>query len=107
MTSDWRNHPLDTYVIDFDGTLITEHWPHDEDLSICTPLLGNIQKVWEIKDAGHNIEIFTSRPSWHRNHIERWLSEHNVPFDRVTFGKPIGIKYIDNKAVHSEEESWL
>ena len=101
----WRDRNLDTYVVDFDGTIAHEHWPDDEQIG--EPIRKNIEKMWTIKDLGHKIEVFTSRPAWHRPFIEHWLTANAVPFDRVTFGKPIGIKYIDNKGVNSEAESWI
>lgn len=72
------------------------------------PLIRIMQKMAQ---DGYKFVLFTSR-GWisckeslreaelkYRVQIELWLQQHNVPYERLLFGKPFGIFYVDDKAM--------
>lgn len=100
-------------IVDFDDTLCI----YDEtSKGVCdgTPNHELIRKLRELHRAGFNIEIFTARGHFsaknrneasrkYKNIMENWLKEHNVPYNNLSFNKPYGIIYIDDKAVRPDE----
>lgn len=92
------------YAIDMDETLAKSVWPKR---GIGAPIKKNLVKVREIAAAGHLIAIHTSRPWSDYPLVEDWLRKHDIPFDQIICGKFLACKYIDDKNVSVEEESWL
>ena len=96
-------------VIDLDGTVcpIKKKEQQYEDLE---PMEGAIQKINELRTAGHYIIIQTARnmatQDGNLGKVMRnigkvtmdWLAKHKVPYDEIYFGKPNAHLYIDDRA---------
>lgn len=99
------NQPLNRAIIDFDGVLATNVYPKRH---IGKPIIKNIIKLNELLEAGISIWVVSSRPSSDEPAVEEWLYRNQVPFDKLICGfKPLGDIYVDDKAINSEELSWL
>lgn len=96
-------------VIDLDGTLcpIRQSNERYENLK---PLSGAVEKMQELRDAGHYIIIQTARNmATQQGNLGKvmqnigkitldWLAKYNVPYDEIYFGKPNAHLYIDDRA---------
>lgn len=94
---------LKWYAIDFDNTLMRT----GEGFSFGEPIEENIKKLREIKDAGYSIIIHTARHWEDYINIEEWLDKHQVPYKMIICGKILAHRYVDDKAVPADKESWL
>jgi capsule biosynthesis phosphatase len=80
------------------------------------PVPGAVEKLRQLKAAGHYIIIYTAR---HMKTCEgnvglvvarlgavtlEWLKRHNIEYDEIHFGKPHAQVYIDDNALRFE--SW-
>lgn len=92
------------YAVDFDGVLAESVWP---DRGIGPMIHENVEKLDEVAEAGHDIIIHSSRPWSDFKKVETWLQEHNIPYNGIILGKYLALKYIDDKALNSDAESWL
>lgn len=95
-------------VIDLDGTIcpIKEGGQTYEDLK---PLPGAVEKMNELKAAGHYIIIQTARNmATQESNLGKvmrsigkvtldWLAQYEVPYDEIYFGKPNAHLYIDDR----------
>jgi len=90
--------------IDLDGTLAEAVWP---DPGIGAPIARNVAKLNAVVSAGYKVVIHTSRPWSDYELIESWLNHHLIPFNTIVCGKLLVHRYVDDRAVHSEEDSWL
>jgi capsule biosynthesis phosphatase len=101
--------------IDLDGVICRLREPHQsyEDLE---PLPGAVEKLRQLKAAGHYLIISTAR------HMKtcggnvgqavarqggvtlEWLQRHQIEFDEIHFGKPHAQVYIDDNALRFD--SW-
>jgi capsule biosynthesis phosphatase len=103
-----------TLVIDIDHTIcIPNDFETDtyEKYGKATPINEMIEAIKKAKDAGYYIILYTARRmATHNGDINKviadvgditrnWLSEHNVPYDELMFGKPNAVYYIDDKAL--------
>ncbi len=95
--------------IDLDG-VICEVRKADQTYADVAPLPGAIERIRELKAAGHTIIIQTAR------HFKtcggnvgqilarqglttlQWLKDHGVEYDEIHFGKPWADVYIDDNA---------
>ena len=110
-------------VIDLDGTICTTRENNDSYADV-KPIPGAIDTMKRLKENGHEIIIYTSRhmqtcqgnPGKAIANIGKitldWLDYHDIPYDEIIFGKPIGDVYIDDKAIrfHSWSEvqrNWM
>jgi len=97
-------------VIDLDG-VICPIKKSDQTYSDLKPLPGAVERLRELKKAGHYIIIMTAR---HMATCESnvgkvmkkmgkltfdWLDYYGIEYDEVYFGKPNGEIYIDDRAV--------
>jgi capsule biosynthesis phosphatase len=101
--------------IDLDGVICRLREP-GETYDNLEPVPGAVEKVRQLKAAGHTIIICTAR---HMKTCEGnvgmamarlgkvtldWLARHGVEYDEIHFGKPHAQVYIDDNAVRFE--SW-
>lgn len=94
--------------VDLDGTLAAPLWTPDNPTSeIGDPIWPNVAKVLELDAAGYKIIIHTSRGWTDYQFIENWLNHYNIPFREIQCGKPLYAAYVDDRAIHADEESWL
>lgn len=96
--------------IDLDGVICSLK-KQDETYADVSPILGAIEKIRELRQAGHYIIIYTARHMKTCNaNISlviakigqvtlEWLSNHNVEYDEILFGKPWADIYIDDNAL--------
>ncbi len=101
-------------VFDFDGT-IAEDVGFPE---IGAPITSTIERMRKAKDAGIEVVIQSCRWSEHELNdaataaeglaqAKAWLAEHDVPYDRLEAGKPLGVAYVDDKAIRVEDTTRL
>lgn len=94
--------------VDLDGTLAEPLWTPDNPTSEIGDLIPrNAEKVMELVRNGYKIIIHTSRPWTDYQIIEQWLNHYGIPYKEIQCGKPLYAAYVDDRAVHAEEESWL
>lgn len=100
--------------IDLDG-VIASIKETSESYKNVQPIPGAIEKVQELKKAGHYIIIYTAR---HMKTCEGntgkvlarvgqltldWLENYDIPYDEIHFGKPYADIYIDDNAFRFTE----
>ncbi len=94
--------------VDLDGTLASPLWTPDNPTSdIGDPIWENINKLIELVSAGYKIIVHTSRPWTDYQVIEQWLQHYNITYKEIQCGKPLYAAYIDDRAIHESEASWL
>lgn len=101
--------------IDLDGVICRLREPGQEYADL-EPVPGAVEKLRQLKAAGHDIIICTAR---HMKTCQGnvgmvvarqgavtldWLKRHNIEYDEIHFGKPHAQVYIDDNAVRFE--SW-
>lgn len=101
-----------TLVVDVDDTIST-HLNRDYENAV--PHTKIISKINKMYDAGWKIIYFTARGQvscngdldlinqLRRPALESWMEKHGVKYHDLMFGKPIGVYYIDDKALRPEE----
>lgn len=95
-------------AIDLDGTLAEGVWtPESNGREIGAPIERNVRKLEALRSAGYKTVIHTSRGSEHYETIEDWLEFHHIPYDHIVCGKLLAAIYCDDRAIYSEDESWL
>lgn len=94
--------------VDFDGTIAESVWSPSNPTSIPgRPILQNIEKLEELRDAGMKIIIHSARAWSDYEMVEAWLQYWDVPFDRIVLGKLLCAVYVDDRAVPADEASWM
>jgi capsule biosynthesis phosphatase len=97
-------------VIDLDGTIcpIKETEGYYQDL---VPLDGAVERIKDLKKAGHYIIISTARNmATQESNLGKviknigkvtldWLEKYEIPYDEIYFGKPNAQVYIDDRAL--------
>ena len=99
-------------VFDVDDT-ISIHKNRDYENAI--PIQPVIDKLNKLHDEGYYIKLFTGRGQLSCNGnlnlilktkkpiLEKWLKQHNVKYDELIFGKPLGDWYIDDKGLNIQD----
>ena len=97
-------------VIDLDGTICTIKKP-EQTYADLVPLPGAVERIRELRSAGHYIIIQTARNMATRKgnvgqvikHVGKitldWLEKYSVEYDEIFFGKPNGEIYLDDRAL--------
>lgn len=94
--------------VDWDGTLFEAAWSPDNPTSdIGAPIWKNIAKVRELAEANYRIVIHTARPWADYEAIEMTANHYSIPFRQIICGKGLFVAYIDDRAIHSDDSSWL
>lgn len=91
---------MGTLIFDIDGTICTQ----ETDYSQAKPIQEVIEKLNKKFDEGYQIVLFTARGTetgidWSnvtKEQLDRW----GVKYHDLYFGKPAGLKYIDDKGVN-------
>ena len=101
--------------IDLDGVICSLRGP-GQNYADLQPVPGAVEKLRQLKAAGHYIIICTAR---HMKTCQgnvgavvarqglvtlEWLERHNIEYDEIHFGKPHAQVYIDDNALRFE--SW-
>lgn len=97
-------------IVDIDDTILDNK---NRDYEHAEPHQEVIDKLNALYDSGmYSIVFFTSRGMRSCNGnaelakrkndsiLRKWLTEHNVKYDDIIYGKPLGDLYIDDKAMH-------
>ena len=96
-----------TVVFDIDGVLAMEpptvNWY--ERYPECPPNPDAIEVVNTLMDDGHEVVLHTARWEEDREVTVEWLKEHGVRYTALVMGKPFGVVYVDDKALHYEGDS--
>jgi capsule biosynthesis phosphatase len=97
-------------VIDLDGTICPVKESHQQYHEL-KPLPGALEKLRELKAAGHYLIIQTARNmATQQGNLGKvmqnvgkvtldWLAQYEIPYDEIYFGKPNAHMYIDDRAV--------
>lgn len=107
----WDAHQRGTLVVDIDGTLCGG--PVQGDYSLVKPIDDVCNALRRAHSKGIYIVLFTARNMRTFNGslglinkytapvLMNWLSEHDIPYDEIYFGKPWGqnVGYIDDKSI--------
>jgi len=105
-----------TFIIDVDGTICEAFKPEGSDsfdYENALPIKPVIDKIIDLKNAGHDIVLFTARGMrTYRGDLDairqtvepvlvEWLKKHDVPYDALYMGKPWGqnVYYVDDRAL--------
>jgi capsule biosynthesis phosphatase len=101
--------------VDLDGVICQLRRPGEEYADL-QPVPGALEKLRELRAAGHYIIVSTARHmktcSGNVGQVVarqgavtlNWLARHEVEYDEIHFGKPHADVYIDDNAVRFE--SW-
>ena len=105
-------------VVDLDGTVARDD---SDDLMSNEPQPGAREALRQLMDSGFDVVVFTCRTSRQghpgldasseADEIKEWLEKNDVPYSRIDLGydgKPHGVAYVDNKAIHYDggEADW-
>lgn len=94
--------------VDLDGTLAESLWtPSNPTQLIGDPIWTNLPKLLRVVSAGYKPFIHSSRPWTDYEAIERWLKFYEIPYREIQLGKPLYAAYIDDRAIHADDEEWL
>lgn len=113
---DYFNNYNNIIVIDFDDTISMANTYDNVDLyAKALPNKDVINIMKKLYNKGYKFIIYTAR-GWiscnedivqadkkYRNQIENWLKKYSVPYEKLIFGKPFGIYYVDDKALRPDE----
>lgn len=105
------------YVFDLDHTLCIPKKFDDTErrYAQAEPIPHMIEYVRKLHHRGDTIIIHTARRMLtHRGDLSKieadvgqvtrdWLTDNNVPYDQLIFGKPYGDYYIDDKAINTDD----
>ncbi|WP_271910639.1 HAD family acid phosphatase [Vreelandella alkaliphila] len=104
---------MSAVIVDVDGTLAEFHPPdvHEWVLGPAkqwdpffahmaeAPVIDAVAKLVKIlKAQGQQIVICSGRPDSHREHTQRWLERHTIPFDAM-YLRPQGDDHVDDEEV--------
>lgn len=101
-------------VYDLDKTLCTKKQSNEtyDDVKPIQPMIDQLNKFY---DEGHTIIINSARNMVTQNNdvgkvlqnvgevTLKWLREHNVKYHSISFGKPYGSYYCDDKSIRPSE----
>jgi len=93
------------YAVDFDDTLARNSG--HPDFTPTEPILENLTKLDQVHEAGYKVIIHTARPWADYELVEKWLEEYNVEYKSIVMGKLLVHRYVDDKAINADEESWI
>lgn len=96
--------------LDLDG-VVCELKREGQTYADVAPLPGAIDKIRQLKAAGHTVILHTARhmktcqgnPGLVIARVGQitldWLSRHEIPYDEIHFGKPWAHVYVDDNAL--------
>ena len=87
---------FDTYFCDIDGTIFKYRKFETYKSSPAELTPGALEKLTEIKTAGHMVVLTTARPEDLREHTLMELEQNSVPFDRLIMGLARGPRHLIN-----------
>lgn len=107
MENSRKNTDLEIVAVDLDGTLAEQVWtldnPTDE---IGDPIWKNVEKLRQLRASGWKVIIHTARHWHHYAAIISWLDWWDIKHDGVVCAKIQAAAYIDDRAIHADDEDW-
>ena len=95
-------------AVDYDGTIAESTWTASNPTALPgPPIHRNIHKLYRLINAGYKIVIHTSRSWADYELIESWFTEWGIHFDKIVCGKLLADVMVDDRALYSEDWSWL
>lgn len=91
---------LRTLIIDFDGTL-AESGEYDPTVTFYAPGPPNVEVCQAVRNAaleGYEILVWTARPWSHKPALIKWLADHQIPYETIVMGKPLGF-IVDDRSI--------
>ncbi|MBP1614920.1 MAG: Haloacid dehalogenase-like hydrolase [Bacteroidetes bacterium] len=88
-------------IIDMDGTICTEERTYSRCLA--QPKENAVESINRLYDGGHTIIIYSARTWMEFEMTTAWLKDHGVKYHQLMMGKPIGDVWIDDRALHFED----
>ena len=86
---------MKTLVIDIDGTICSQENP--ENYKDAIPKVDVIDSINKYYENGYIIIFYTARHITRRELTENWMNENGVKYHYISYGKPVGDFYIDDK----------
>lgn len=84
-------------LIDLDGVVCTEEKTFER--ALAKPIKGAREAIVSLRDAGHQVVIYTAR-SWSELAMTKdWLEKNDIPYDGLHMGKPVADRIIDDRAI--------
>ena len=93
------------YMVDFDLTLATSDPKNG--FKPTGVIEENIYKYMELINNGYKCKIHTARHWADVEMIEEFMKHYNLPHHGVICGKPLAKRYVDDKAINADAETWL
>jgi histidinol phosphatase-like enzyme len=102
-------------IVDFDETLaLFDGDTSAKNIPYARPNTKLINALNALYDGGYEIHIYTARGHFSANSreeaqhkystvITQWLTKNGVKFNILSFNKPLGVYYIDDKAIRPDE----
>lgn len=87
-------------VVDVDGTIF--EYKHYVKNKFGDPIKDAVETLNEIKENGYTITLHTARGEDEKEALEKHLKKYQINYDKLVMGKPIGKFYIDDRAIHFE-----
>lgn len=84
-------------LIDLDGVICTEEKTFER--ALAQPLPGARDALQALRDAGHQIVVYTARGWAELAMTRQWLDNHGIPYDSIHMGKPVADRIIDDRAM--------
>lgn len=95
-------------AVDLDGTIAEHCWtPENPTREIGKPIGKNVRKLRDAVAAGWKVAIHTSRAWTDYEAIEAYLNHHGIYFNQIVCGKLLAVIYIDDRARHASDDSWI
>jgi uncharacterized HAD superfamily protein len=101
-----------TVVVDIDGVVATgtqsevysnkAGWAYEK----CAPIPEGVEMVRQLKAKGFFVHFFTARLESDFAVTKAWLELHEIPYDKLTMGKPPAELYIDDKGYYFHLSHW-
>jgi 5'(3')-deoxyribonucleotidase len=83
----WDDNPIKKSNHFGEGRMFSSWWSWWESRGLwsdCEAIDGAIGGLYKLHDAGHYIELLTSKPVWARPDLAKWIHEWNPYFDSLT-----------------------
>lgn len=113
-----KSHKFNRVMIDFDKTIYSAKSGWNDGKLDDDPFPGAKKAIEQLKNAGYEIVIFTTRASQKNaetyaydledeiQNIKNYLSNYEIYFDSITGDKIAADFYIDDKAVYIKNGNW-
>jgi hypothetical protein len=81
-----------------DGVLCSEEKTFER--ALAKPLPGAREAMNALREAGHQVVIYSARSWSELKMTQAWLQENSIPYDGIHLGKPVADRIIDDRAIN-------